>query len=298
MLWMIFAFFAAIFTSLNVILAKIGIRDVKSDVATFYRTGVVILCLILICIISDSFSSFHLLTKKNFIFLIISGLATGGSWLCYYKALKIGDINKIAPIDKASFILTNLLFIIFFFDSTTNNGDPLTIAMLILSMILMLSGTFLMVGFEKGISVKSEGWLVYAILSAIFASLVSLFIKIGLKGIPTSLGALLRTIIVFIFAFAIVLKNKEIGEIKHLSRRSILYLTLSGLTTGSAWLCEYSALNIDTVNPVAVNSINKLSILITMLFSYLILKEKFTKKSILGLAILTVGIIIIIAFSL
>lgn len=298
MLWIVLSLLGALFTSLNVILAKIGIKDVKSNLATFYRTGIVIICLVIICIISGSIFKFSLLTKNNYIFLILSGIATGCSWLCYYKALKIGDINKVAPIDKASFVLTSILFIIFFFDTTTNNGDILTIAMLVLAMILMLFGTILMIGRQEVKNEVSKTWLIYSILSAIFASIVALFVKIGLKGIPSDLGTFLRTIIVFLFAFAIVIKKGEIKEIKKLNKKTIVFLTLSGIATGGAWLCEYSALNILNVNPVAVSSINKLSILLTMLLSYLILKEKFTKKSLIGLSLLTLGIVIIITFSL
>ena len=298
MLWIVLSLLGALFTSLNVILAKIGIKDVKSNLATFYRTGIVIICLVIICIISGSIYKFSLLTKNNYIFLILSGIATGCSWLCYYKALKIGDINKVAPIDKASFVLTSILFIIFFFDTTTNNGDILTIAMLVLAMILMLFGTILMIGRQEVKNEVSKTWLIYSILSAIFASIVALFVKIGLKGIPSDLGTFLRTIIVFLFAFAIVIKKGEIKEIKKINKKTIVFLTLSGIATGGAWLCEYSALNILNVNPVAVSSINKLSILLTMLLSYLILKEKFTKKSLIGLSLLTLGIVIIITFSL
>ena len=298
MLWIVLSLLGALFTSLNVILAKIGIKDVKSNLATFYRTGIVIICLVIICIISGSIFKFSLLTKNNYIFLILSGIATGCSWLCYYKALKIGDINKVAPIDKASFVLTSILFIIFFFDTTTNNGDILTIAMLVLAMILMLFGTILMIGRQEVKNEVSKTWLIYSILSAIFASIVALFVKIGLKGIPSDLGTFLRTIIVFLFAFAIVIKKGEIKEIKKINKKTIVFLTLSGIATGGAWLCEYSALNILNVNPVAVSSINKLSILLTMLLSYLILKEKFTKKSLIGLSLLTLGIVIIITFSL
>ncbi len=298
MLWIVLSLLGALFTSLNVILAKIGIKDVKSNLATFYRTGIVIICLVIICIISGNIFKFSLLTKNNYIFLILSGIATGCSWLCYYKALKIGDINKVAPIDKASFVLTSILFIIFFFDTTTNNGDILTIAMLVLAMILMLFGTILMIGRQEVKNEVSKTWLIYSILSAIFASIVALFVKIGLKGIPSDLGTFLRTIIVFLFAFAIVIKKGEIKEIKKINKKTIVFLTLSGIATGGAWLCEYSALNILNVNPVAVSSINKLSILLTMLLSYLILKEKFTKKSLIGLSLLTLGIVIIITFSL
>lgn len=298
MLWLIFALLAAVATSFTTIFAKIGIQNVKSNFATFYRTGIVIFCCIILCLITGSFANFNTLTKENWIFLILSGIATGCSWLCYYKALKLGDINKVAPIDKSSFVLTSILFVIFFFDDTTNGGNTLTISMLSLSIILMLIGTILMIDKKESNGSTSKTWLIYAILSAVFASIVALFAKIGLKGIPSDLGTLIRSIIVFIFAGAIVLARKDYIGVKEINGHSWLFLTLSGIATGAAWLFEYYALNMEHTNPLAVNAIGKLAILLTMLFSFIVLKEKFSKKALLGLGLLTLGIILIIIFSL
>lgn len=298
MIWLVLAFLAAFFTSMTTILAKIGIKDVKSNFATFYRTGIVIIGSVILCLISKSINKFAMLNWKNWLFLVLSGIATGCSWLCYYRALKLGDVNKVAPIDKSSFILTSILFVIFFFDATTNNGDPLTISMLVLSMTLMFFGTMLMISKKEGEQEVSKKWLLYAILSSVFAAIVSLFVKIGLKGIPSDLGTLVRTIIVFIFAGIIVLMRKDYKGVKEINLKSWIFLTLSGIATAGAWLCEYGALNIEGVNPIAVNSIGKLSILLTMFLSFVIMKEKFNKKSLLGLGLLTAGIVIIIIFSL
>ena len=298
MLWLIFALLAAVATSFTTIFAKIGIQNVKSNFATFYRTGIVIFCCVILCLITGSFANFNTLTKENWIFLILSGIATGCSWLCYYKALKLGDINKVAPIDKSSFVLTSILFVIFFFDDTTNGGNTLTISMLSLSIILMLIGTILMIDKKESNGSTSKTWLIYAILSAVFASIVALFAKIGLKGIPSDLGTLIRSIIVFIFAGAIVLARKDYIGVKEINGHSWLFLTLSGIATGAAWLFEYYALNMEHTNPLAVNAIGKLAILLTMLFSFIVLKEKFSKKALLGLGLLTFGIILIIIFSL
>ena len=298
MLWLIFALLAAVATSFTTIFAKIGIQNVKSNFATFYRTGIVIFCCVILCLITGSFANFNTLTKENWIFLILSGIATGCSWLCYYKALKLGDINKVAPIDKSSFVLTSILFVIFFFDDTTNGGNTLTISMLSLSIILMLIGTILMIDKKESNGSTSKTWLIYAILSAVFASIVALFAKIGLKGIPSDLGTLIRSIIVFIFAGAIVLARKDYIGVKEINGHSWLFLTLSGIATGAAWLFEYYALNMEHTNPLAVNAIGKLAILLTMLFSFIVLKEKFSKKALLGLVLLTLGIILIIIFSL
>ncbi len=298
MSWIILALIGALATSLTTILAKIGIKDVKSNFATAYRTLIVIFCCVIMCLISGSFSSFSLLTWDNWLFLFLSGLATGASWLCYYRAIKNGNVNEVAPIDKSSFVLTSILFIIFFFDSTTNNGDALTIIMLIISIILTLIGTLLMIDKKEEEKHNRQKWLIPAIASAIFASLVSLFVKIGLSNIPTDLGTLIRTIIVFIFASTIAFSKKEHHSYKDITTKSWLFLTLSGVFTGVAWLSEYYALNNAMSNPLAVNSISKFSILLTMLFSYLLLKEKFNRRSIIGLLLLTLGIVIVIVFSL
>lgn len=298
MVWLIIELAGAVFTSLATILAKIGIKDVNSNFATAYRTLIVIICALIMCLITGSINTIVNLTWKNWLFLVLSGLATGFSWLCYYKALKLGDVNKVAPIDKSSFVLTSILFLIFFFNDTSKNGNPLIIAMLFVSMGLMCFGTILMIAPKDNEGTKSRLWLIYAILSAVFASLVSLFVKIGLQGIKSDLGTLIRTIIVFFFALAIVLCKKDYKGAKNINKKSWLFLTLSGIATGGAWLSEYYALNLDGVNPVAVNSVSKLAILITMAFSFLILKEKFSKKALIGLFLLTLGIIVIIVFSL
>lgn len=298
MVWLILALLSALSTSLTTIFAKIGIRDVKSNFATAYRTGVVIVCCVIMCLITGNLSLIGTLTVSNWVFLILSGVATGCSWLFYYRALKFGDAGKVAPIDKSSFVLTSILFLIFFFYDTTNGGDVLVICMLALSVLLMLVGTVLMVYERKAGTERSPAWLLCAILSAVFASFVSLFVKIGLQGIPSDLGTLLRTVIVFLFAGSITLARGEQKDAGKITAKCWIFLTLSGIATGGAWLFEYYALNMVGVNPVAVNSIGKLSILLTMLFSFTVLKERYTKRSLTGLFVLTLGILLIIAFSL
>ena len=298
MIYILFAFLSALFTSLTTVFAKIGIKNVNSNFATWFRTGIVILFSLLLCFLSGSIYQFNNLTVNNYVFLVLSGLATGCSWLCYYKALKLGDINKVAPIDKSSFILTSILFMIFFFDSTTKNGNVVTIIMLFVSIILMFIGTLLMIEKKDSNDSTSKKWLIYAILSAVFASLVSLFIKIGLKDTPTDLGTLIRTIIVFIFSSCIVLVKKDYKGAKSIDLKSWIFLILSSFATGGAWLFEYEALKQVDVNPVVVSSITKLAILLTMLFSYTILKEKFSNKSLFGLFLMVLGIVVIIIFGL
>ncbi len=298
-MWIVMALIGALFTSLTTIFAKVGIKNVNSNFATFFRTGVVIIFAVIMCFITNSFASFSALTTLNWLFLILSGIATGLSWLCYYRAIKLGDVSKVAPIDKSSFILTSILFLIFFFNDTTNNGNPLTIVMLFLSMALMLAGTLLMIGKVESKNEKvDKKWLIYAILSAVFASLVSLFVKIGLKNIPSSLGTCIRTIVVFIFAMMIVVARKDYQGVNEITSKSWIFLTLSGIATGVAWISEYEALNYVGANPVAVTSISKLAILLTMMISIFFLHEKFTLKSFVGLALMTLGIVLIIIFSL
>ncbi len=298
MLWLILALIGALATSLTTIFAKIGIKNVNSDFATFFRTGIVIVCALILCFITGSIYQIGTLTTSSLLFLLLSGFCTGCSWLCYYKALKLGNINKVAPIDKSSFVLTSILFVIFFFNDSTNNGDALTICMLALSVVLMLSGTIMTIDKKNDTDEKSSEWLIYAILSAVFASLVSFLCKIGLSGISSDLGTLIRTVIVFVFAGAIVLARKKYKDIKSTSWKDWFFLTLSGAATGVAWLSEYYALNMNGVNPVAVSSAGKLSIVFTMAFSFLVLKEKFSKKSLCGLALLIAGTVVIIVFSL
>lgn len=298
LIWILLAIGGAIFTSLTTIFTKIGIKDVKSNFATFYRTGIVIICCVVMCLITNSLTQIPQLSFQNYLFLGLSGIATGCSWLCYYRALKLGDVNKVAPIDKSSFILTSILFFIFFFDDTTHHGDIRTIVMLSLSMILMLVGTFLMISKQEVESKEGRKWLGYAILSAVFASLVSFLAKLGLRGISSNLGTLFRTIVVFLFALVIVMVKKDYRQDKKITKQSWIFLTLSGIATGGAWLLEYEALNYMGSNPIAVQSIGKLSIVLTMVFSFAILKEKFTKKALLGLLFLIIGIVVTIVFGL
>lgn len=301
MVWVLLALGGAVCTSLTTILAKIGIKNVNSNFATAYRTVIVIICALVMCAITNDITQFGNLTAYNWLFLVLSGLATGISWLFYFGALKEGDVNKVAPIDKSSFVLTTILFLIFFFDDTTKNGDPLTIGMLCLTMVLMLAGTYLMLpkpDKNAADQPKSKKWLIFAILSAVFASFVSLFVKLGLKGIPSDVGTFYRTAVVLVFAWAIVLVKKDYKGAKSIGAKSWIFLTLSGIATGGAWLLEYEALNFVGANPVAVNCIGKLSILLTMLLSRLIMKEKFTVRSLVGLGLLTAGIGLIIGFSL
>ena len=302
-IYILFAFIASIFTSLTTILAKVGIKNVNSNFATCFRTFIVIICSLILCLIQDTFKETVKFNYINIIFIILSSIATFLSWIFYYKALKIGEVSKVVAIDKCSFVLTTILFIIFFFNDTTNNGNVFTIISIVLSLSLMIAGTLLMLDLKKkkDINIESNSefkykkkYIIYAILSAIFASLVSLFIKIGLNNISSSILTFYRTILVFIFALIIVIVKKDYIGISKINAKSYIFLTLSGLSTGIAWISEYEALNIPNSNPLVVSSITKLSIILTFVVSFIFFKEKANKKTISGVILLTLGIVLII----
>ena len=302
-IYILFALIASIFTSLTTILAKVGIKNVNSNFATCFRTFIVIICSLILCLIQDTFKETVKFNYINIIFIILSSIATFLSWIFYYKALKIGEVSKVVAIDKCSFVLTTILFIIFFFNDTTNNGNIFTIISIVCSIILMISGTLLMLDLKKkkDINIESNSefkykkkYIIYALLSAIFASLVSLFIKIGLNNISSSILTFYRTILVFIFALIIVIVKKDYIGISKIDAKSYIFLTLSGLSTGIAWISEYEALNIPNSNPLVVSSITKLSIILTFIVSFIFFKEKANKKTISGVILLTLGIVLII----
>ena len=302
-IYILFALIASIFTSLTTILAKVGIKNVNSNFATCFRTFIVIICSLILCLIQDTFKETVKFNYINIIFIILSSIATFLSWIFYYKALKIGEVSKVVAIDKCSFVLTTILFVIFFFNDTTNNGNVFTIISIVLSLSLMIAGTLLMLDLKKKKDINIENnsefkykkkYIIYALLSAIFASFVSLFIKIGLNNISSSILTFYRTILVFIFALIIVIvKNDYIG-ISKINAKSYIFLTLSGLATGIAWISEYEALNIPNSNPIVVSSITKLSIILTFIVSFIFFKEKANKKTISGVILLTLGIVLII----
>ena len=302
-IYILFALIASIFTSLTTILAKVGIKNVNSNFATCFRTFIVIICSLILCLIQDTFKETVKFNYINIIFIILSSIATFLSWIFYYKALKIGEVSKVVAIDKCSFVLTTILFIIFFFNDTTNNGNVFTIISIVLSLSLMIAGTLLMLDLKKkkDINIESNSefkykkkYIIYALLSAIFASFVSLFIKIGLNNISSSILTFYRTILVFIFALIIVIVKKDYVGISKINAKSYIFLTLSGLSTGIAWISEYEALNIPNSNPIVVSSITKLSIILTFIVSFIFFKEKANKKTISGVILLTLGIVLII----
>lgn len=280
-MWIIFAFGSALFAGLTSILAKCGIKKTDSNVATALRTIIVLIFSWIMVFISKSQSTLYNINTKTLIFLILSGIATGASWLCYFKALQIGDVNKVTPIDKSSTILTMLMAFIFL-------GEEITFIKGI-SMILIGIGTYLMIIKKENVTVenKSNAWLIYALGSAIFASLTSILGKVGIENIDSTLGTAIRTIVVLIMAWIVVFVTKKQNTIRDIDKNSWIFLFLSGIATGGSWLCYYRALQMGPASVVV--PIDKLSILVTIVFSYIVFKEKLNKKSALGLLLIVIG---------
>lgn len=271
-MWVLLAFLSAFFAGITAILAKCGIKKTDSDVATFLRTCVVLLFAWGITFISGSFGSIAEIGVKNLCFLVVSGFFTGASWLCYFKALSCGDINKIAPIDKSSTALTMILAFIFF--------GEFSLPKFIL-MAVMLAGTLLMVAKKKTSETEKSGkWLLYAVLSTVFASLTSITAKIGITDIPSDLGTAIRTVVVLVMAFVVVCVKGKTGEIAAVDKKELLFLALSGFATGASWLCYYTAMQTGDVSVVV--PIDKLSLVVTVVFSYFVFGEKLTKRELLG----------------
>lgn len=285
-MWVLFAFASAFFAGVTSILAKIGVKDVDSHVATAIRTIIVLIFSWIMVFIIGSQSTIVNIDGKTFLFLILSGLSTGGSWLCYFKALQLGDVNKVVPIDKSSTILTMILAFIFLNEKITIN--------MVIGMIGIAIGTYLMIQKKEKAEkiVKRKAWLIYALLSALFASLTSILGKVGIENVESNLGTAIRTIVVLVMAWIIVFATKKQRDIKKIDKRSLIFLILSGVATGASWLCYYKALQ-DGLASIVV-PIDKLSILVTVLFAYIFLKEKLSKKSLLGLILIIVGTLLLV----
>ena len=279
-MWLLFAFGSALFAGLTAILAKCGIRNTDSNVATALRTGVVLIFSWIMVFVVGAQSGIRDISEKVLIFLILSGLSTGISWLCYFKALQIGDINKVTPIDKSSTVITMLLAFIFL-------GEEITWLKFV-SMILIGIGTYLMIQ-KKETQEKKEDkkWLLYAVGSAVFASLTSILGKIGIQDVNSNLGTAIRTAVVLVMAWIVVFVTGKQDTVKNIDRKSWLFLILSGFATGGSWLCYYRALQTGPASVVV--PIDKLSILVTIAFSYIVFHEKLSLKSGAGLLLIVVG---------
>ena len=285
-MWLVFAAGSAFFAGLTSILAKCGIRKTDSTVATALRTIAVLIMAILMTMITGSWSDITNISGKTWLFLVLSGLATGGSWLCYFRALQVGDVNKVVPVDKSSTVLTMALAFIFQHESIS----PLKC----ICMVMILAGTLLMIEKKKTDSPGSNSakWLPYAILSAVFAALTSILGKIGIDGVSSDLGTAIRTAVVLVMAWLMVPVTGKADKLRGLDKRELLFIALSGLATGGSWLCYYKALQDGPASVVV--PIDKLSILVSILFSYIVFHEKLTKRSAAGLAILVAGTLLML----
>ena len=284
-MWVLFAFLSAIFAGMTSILAKCGIKKTDSNVATFIRTLVVLPLSLLMALIVNPNFSLGAVSSKTLVFLVLSGLSTGASWLCYFRALSKGDINKVVPIDKSSTVLTIILAVIFL-------GERVTVYKT-LGVVFIAIGTLLMIE-KKDTEKKSEGegWLIYALLSAFFASLTTILGKIGIEGVESNLGTAIRTAVVIVMSFIMVAFTGKTGEIKKIDKKELGFILLSGLSTGASLLCYYKALQDGEAGIVV--PIDKLSILVTIAFSYIVFKERLSKKAMLGLVMIVFGTLVLL----
>ena len=279
-MWITAAVLSAVFAGLTAILAKCGIRKTSSNLATALRTLVVLIFSIIMVFVVGSQQTIKEIAPVSWIFLVLSGLATGASWMSYFKALSIGDVNKVVPIDKSSTILSVLLAILIF--NETNN-----LIVKLFGTALIGAGTYLMIEKKRATETKNTKWILYAVLSAIFAALTSVLAKIGISGVESNLGTAIRTAVVLIMAWGIVLAKGEQKQLKGINKKELVFIALSGIATGASWLCYYYAIQNGVMSVVV--PIDKMSVLITVLFSVVFLKEKMSFKSIFGLIVMSVG---------
>ncbi len=282
----ILALLAALFASMTNILAKIGMENVNSNLATAVRTIVVLILAFLMVLITGKFGTIAAIQPKAMLFIILSGFATGLSWLFFFKALGIGEVSKVVPIDKSSIVLTIILSILLL-------GEPAA-SQILAGGALITIGTFVPIGKneDKKRFTGSQSYIVYAILGAVFAALTSILAKIGMEGVDSNVATFLRTIVILLFAWAIVFYQRTYREMKTISSKGYLFLILSGAATGLSWLCYFGALAIGKVSVVA--PIDKFSVVITMILSFVILKEKARKHTVVGGAIITVGTVFLV----
>lgn len=288
-MWLTAAVFSAVFAALTAILAKCGIRKTDSDVATAIRTAVVLVFSWIMVFISGSAGSISQLSAKSLIFLTLSGIATGASWICYFKALSLGDVNKVVPIDKSSTVLTVLLAIICF-------GETEHLAVKLIGTALLGVGTLLMVEKKQTEnSASGKGYLLYAVGSAVFAAATSILAKVGISGVESNLATAIRTAVVLVMAWLTVIIKGKLPQLKALDKKELGFIALSGLATGGSWLCYYYAIQNGVVSVVV--PIDKMSLLPTVIFSYFVFKEKLSKKATLGLTLMLAGTLAMAIFA-
>lgn len=285
MMWLLYAAGSAFFAGVTSILAKCGIRKTDSTVATAIRTVVILVFSWLIVFLIGAQSEISSIDGKTLVFLILSGAATGASWLCYFRALQIGDINKVVPIDKSSTVLTILLALIFLHEGLSFPK--------LLAVVVITVGILLMIE-KKDVETPSQSgkgsWFLYACGSAFFASLTAILGKIGISGVESNLGTAIRTTVVLVMAWMMVFVTGKQKELRGIPRKELFYICCSGIATGASWLCYYHALQDGPASVVA--PIDKLSVLVTVAFSYFVFGEKLSRKAGVGLALLTGGTVV------
>ena len=288
MIWILAAVLSAVFAGLTSILAKCGIKKTDSDLATALRTIVVLAFSWLMVFVVGSQGTILDIPPRSLVFLILSGFATGASWICYFKALSMGDVNKVVPIDKSSTILTVLLAIICF-------GETSNLAIKLIATAVLGVGILLMVEKKQNVqAAEGRSWMIYAILAAVFAALTSILAKVGISGVESNLGTAIRTAVVLILSWTIVFARKKHVTLPSINKKELLFICLSGIATGASWLCYYYALGHGDVSVVV--PIDKLSILATVAFSFLVFKEKLSKKAALGLFMMVAGTLLMVFF--
>lgn len=286
---MIAAILSAVFAGLTAILAKCGIRKTNSDTATALRTIVVLGFSVLMVFIVGSQNTIWEISSKSWLFLILSGLATGASWICYFKALSVGDVNKVAPIDKSSTVISVLLAMILF-------GETGHLFVKLTGTALIGIGTCLMI--EKKVTdkeVKGSQWIIYAVLSAVFAALTSVLAKAGISGVESNLATAIRTVVILVMAWGIVFAKGEQQQLANIDKKELLFIGLSGLATGASWLCYYFAIQNGDLSVVV--PIDKMSILLTVIFSRIFLKEKLSQKAAIGLILMCIGTLAVVIWA-
>ena len=284
-MWVMFAFGSALFAGITAVLSKIGMQDMDSDVGTAVRTGVVLVFSWMMVFLTGSIGTIGEISGRTFLFLVLSGLATGASWLFYFRALQLGNVNKVAPIDKSSTVLTMLLAFLIL-------GETLSV-LKVVCMIRIGAGTLLMIHRQEGGADSAErGWMACALLSAVFASLTAILGKIGIQGVESNLGTAIRTCVVLVMAWLLVFVKGKQGEVRRINGKNGLFLVLSGLATGGSWLCYYRALQDGQASVVV--PIDKLSILVTILFSRLFLGERLGRRAFWGLVLLVAGTLLLL----
>ncbi len=282
-MWILAACASALFAGITSILAKCGIRHTDSDVATAVRTVVVLLFAWLMAALVGSISTIGSISAHSMLFLALSGMATGASWICYFKALSMGDVNKVVPIDKCSAVLTILLAIVLF-------GETDALAMKLIGSAGILIGTFLMIERKKqDHAVEGNSWIWYAVGSAVFAALTSILAKVGIEGVESNLATAIRTCYVLVMAWIVVALKGKLGEVRHIEKGELGFICASGLATGASWLCYYYAIQTGVVSIVV--PIDKLSIVVAMAFSAAVFHETYTKRSLTGLALIVASTI-------